>query len=180
MVKDLPKIPQLTEKNLTGNVYQVKVRMGALENRMHKILCRHQTSSVEPSEATLKTFIAQQNWPLIRRGDAAGKGKGFFSGCNIDKGTVLCDNHGVLRTAEEGEELMKSVEPRQTNYMFFFRVPSGRKWCIDGAHVCGCQALYEFLATPGRCLNHSRKKLQFEALRFYDGRQAGVTAEGGL
>ncbi|KAH3724875.1 hypothetical protein DPMN_050702 [Dreissena polymorpha] len=52
---------------------------------------------------------------------------------------------------------MKNGEPRQTNYMFFFRVPSGRKWCIDGAMFCGCHPLYEFLATPRWCINHSRK-----------------------
>lgn len=70
------------------------------------------------------------------------------------RGSIVCDYHGEVVTAMEGEKILKSTQDNNNYYLFFFS--SGeKKLCIDAqTFPCKCHPDIE---TIGRKLNHSRK-----------------------
>ncbi|XP_075947876.1 uncharacterized protein LOC142949895 [Anarhichas minor] len=116
---------------------------------------------IEGDKQVLKS-VATQKWKGVSIKSFGGeKGLGVVATRPFSKGDIVCDYHGEVITADEGNKKMESLE-NQPGYMFFFK-SGDRALCIDAhTHPCKCHANVE---TVGRRINHSCKKPNLKPLQ---------------
>ena len=77
---------------------------------MAKIVQDAKSASQGLTDADITRFIKTQNWPnLVIKFAGDGVGNGVYAMSDIPKGTIVCDYHGVLMNAEEGERQMGAI-----------------------------------------------------------------------
>ncbi|XP_034551746.1 uncharacterized protein LOC117821512 [Notolabrus celidotus] len=102
----------------------------------------------------IQKLTSSQKWRGLLVSDIEGKGKGVIVTRIFQTGEVVCDYHGRVITAKEGEDIDMNTSEEGTGYMFFYRNTKGQPMCID-AHsaLCECHPERE---TVGRFINHSK------------------------
>ena len=103
--------------------------------------------------------------------DIEGKGKGVVATRRCQTGEVVCDYHGRVITAKEGQSIHQSTSEEETGYMFFFTNHKGQPMCID-AHSAICQC-HPDMQTVGRFINHSKSRANLKT-RSYAGEDKDV------
>ncbi|KAM9778478.1 uncharacterized protein ACBT44_000259 isoform 2-T2 [Syngnathus typhle] len=112
------------------------------------------------TDPRISTHVTHQDWRgLVIKKFLGGTRLGVATKEHFYKGDIVCDYHGKLITAEEGETMMKeqNIHP---GLLFFFKV-GGKHLCID-AHASPCECHPE-METFGRQINHSRKQPNLKA-----------------
>ncbi|XP_048859831.1 uncharacterized protein LOC125727149 [Brienomyrus brachyistius] len=104
----------------------------------------------------VQNLVRRQKWKGLVVVDIAGKGKGVCATRQFQAGEVVCDYHGPVVTATEGQRIHESTKEEESGYMFFFRNSQGIHKCVD-AHSPECNC-HPGIQTLGRLVNHSRKK----------------------
>ncbi|XP_072563170.1 uncharacterized protein [Paramormyrops kingsleyae] len=95
----------------------------------------------------IQELIHNQKWKGLVVMDIAGKGKGVCATRQLQAGEVVCDYHGPVVTATEGQRIHSSTKEEESGYMFFFR----------NSHKSEC-ACHPGIQPFGRLINHSHKK----------------------
>ncbi|XP_072563136.1 uncharacterized protein [Paramormyrops kingsleyae] len=95
----------------------------------------------------IQELIHNQKWKGLVVMDIAGKGKGVCATRQFQAGEVVCDYHGPVVTATEGQRIHSSTKEEESGYMFFFR----------NSHKSEC-ACHPGIQPFGRLINHSHKK----------------------
>lgn len=85
------------------------------------------------------------------------------------KGSIVCDYHGGIITAEEGRKIMESVSTEMGD-LFFFK-SDRQDLCVDAQTIpCPC---HPSLDTVGRRIKHSKKSCNLKPrhckMKFPDG-----------
>ncbi|XP_072573882.1 uncharacterized protein [Paramormyrops kingsleyae] len=99
----------------------------------------------------IQKLIHNQKWKGLVVMDIAGKGKGVCATCQFKAGEVVCDYHGPVVTATEGQRIHSSTKEEESGYMFFFR----------NSHKSEC-ACHPGIQPFGRLINHSHKKANLQ------------------
>ncbi|XP_041441931.1 histone-lysine N-methyltransferase set-1-like [Xenopus laevis] len=108
-------------------------------------------------ERKIQSFVKTQQWPGLAVVDDPVKGQKVVTLQDFKKGDYICDYHGPVISAKEGERLMRSVEQNEMGYLYFFLDRGNKRLCIDAQNVpCSCHS--ELPTTYGRKINHSRKR----------------------
>ncbi|XP_072563166.1 uncharacterized protein [Paramormyrops kingsleyae] len=94
----------------------------------------------------IQELIHNQKWKGLVVMDIAGKGKGVCATRQFQAGEVVCDYHGPVVTATEGQRIHSSTKEEESGYMFFFR----------NSHKSEC-ACHPGIQPFGRLINHSHK-----------------------
>ncbi|XP_056147494.1 histone-lysine N-methyltransferase set-1-like [Lampris incognitus] len=95
-----------------------------------------------------------QLWKGLEIKSIPDKGRGVFTRRAFKMGEVVCDYHGDLLTAAQGQAVHESTIGEETGYMYFFLNEDGEKMCIDAHQKCQC---HPDIDVKGRLINHSRK-----------------------
>ncbi|KAL0173821.1 hypothetical protein M9458_029789 [Cirrhinus mrigala] len=99
--------------------------------------------------AIIRRLVTSQKWKGLQVADTEGKGKGVIATRPFQIGEVICDFHGCVVTAREGQE----VHTGEGEYLFVYTNSAGEPRRID-ASSCECHLEKE---TFGRLLRHSSK-----------------------
>ncbi|KAF1376243.1 hypothetical protein PFLUV_G00208810 [Perca fluviatilis] len=127
--------------------------------------------SASRDEEALLCSVKDQRWKGLAFKDfGEGKGLGVVATMPFQHLQVLCDYHGEVISAAEGNRR------QQSGYLFFFRAEGGARLCIDAtASPCAC---HQGMDIFGRRLNHSRSNPNARAkkvtLRYPDGPKEAV------
>uniref|UniRef100_A0A3B4ZE81 SET domain-containing protein n=1 Tax=Stegastes partitus TaxID=144197 RepID=A0A3B4ZE81_9TELE len=82
------------------------------------------------------------------------KGRAAYTSHRFQRGEVVCDCHGKLMRAKEGEKVQSTLVDEQTGFLFFFKNKDEKQMCIDATNErCSCHLDRQ---TFGRLINHSR------------------------
>ncbi|XP_056157392.1 uncharacterized protein LOC130131646 isoform X5 [Lampris incognitus] len=117
------------------------------------------TQSWKPAEDPLSSprirrLVSSQRWKGLEIKSIPDKGRGVFTRRAFKMGEVVCDYHGDLLTAAQGQAVHESTIGEETGYMYFFLNEDGEKMCIDAHQKCQC---HPDMDVKGRLINHSRK-----------------------
>ncbi|KAK9535941.1 hypothetical protein VZT92_005775 [Zoarces viviparus] len=99
--------------------------------------------------------VVRQKWKGVSIKNFSGeKGLGVVATRQFARGDILCDYHGEVITAQEGNEKMELIID-EAGYMFFFNFRE-KHLCLDAqSEYCKCHPQLE---TVGRLINHSSKR----------------------
>eukprot|EP00079_Xenopus_tropicalis_P037408 XP_017951179.1 PREDICTED: uncharacterized protein LOC101731509 [Xenopus tropicalis] len=111
----------------------------------------------EGDDSTIQSLVKSQKWQGLAIVDDPDKGQKVVTTKPFKKGDYICDYHGPLISAKEGEQRMRSVEQEEMGYLYFFMDRGNKRCCID-AQTVPCPCHRELGTTYGRKINHSRKK----------------------
>ncbi|XP_041441908.1 histone-lysine N-methyltransferase set-1-like isoform X1 [Xenopus laevis] len=109
----------------------------------------------EDNDGKIQSLIKTQQWPGLAIIDDPDKGQKVVTLKAFQKGDYICDYHGQVISAKEGEQLMRSVEQCEMGYPYFFMDRKNKRCCVDAQNV-PCHS--ELATTYGRKINHSRKR----------------------
>lgn len=119
----------------------------------------------------IKKLTTSQKWKGLQVVDIEGKGKGVVATRRFQTGEVVCDYHGKVVTAKEGQSIHQSTSEEESGYMFFFTDHQGQPMCID-AHAAFCEC-HPDTQTVGRFINHSKSQANLKP-RLYAGEDKDV------
>lgn len=129
------------------------------------------TVDVVMDSRQIQKLTSSQKWKGLLVKEVEGKGKGVVATRRFQMGEVVCDYHGRVITAKEGQGIHQSTSEEETGYMFFYTNNQGQKMCID-AHSARCQC-HPDIETVGRFINHSRAHANLKP-RLYAGEDSDV------
>ncbi|XP_065151081.2 uncharacterized protein [Paramisgurnus dabryanus] len=105
---------------------------------------------------SIRRLVRSQKWKGLAIADIEDKGKGIIVTRCFQAGEVVCDYHGRVVTAKEGQQIHRNTSEDETGYMFFYENSKDQNMCID-AHLAFCEC-HQDKETFGRLINHSRKR----------------------
>ncbi|KAK2863559.1 hypothetical protein Q5P01_003092 [Channa striata] len=108
---------------------------------------------IETDQDIMKRITTQKWSGLAVRDFGEKRGQGVVATKMFSKGSVICDYHGMLITAEEGRQMQES-RGIEMGHLYFFS-SGGRKLCID-AHTFPCEC-HPDGDTTGRKMKRSGK-----------------------